>query len=167
MDYHVTLRGNARDHAEEVVKSLKEVFGDSKHRKKFLTDYWSRIPESVGTSPQRKKRSKDKGESKHASPEAKGGSGEEKRKHHRKDKKSKKDKKSSRKHGSGPDFDSDTDSTATSPARSSGRRSSKTSPKSGKGSPSPMAMLGKLANSILDGSAAEDNEQQKRMLPSL
>ena len=163
MDYHVTLRGNARDQAEEVVKSLKQVFGDSKHRKKFLTDYWSRIPESVGTSPQRKKRSKDKGESKHASPEAKGG--EEKRKH-RKDKKSKKDKKSSRKHSPRPDFDSDTDSAAASPARSSGRRSSKASPKNGKGSASPMAMLGKLANSILDGSAAEDNEQ-KRMLPSL
>lgn len=168
VDYHVTLRGNARDRAEAVVLSLKKVFGDSKARKRFLSNYWGRIPESVGVSPKRKKRSK---ESKHSSPkhsspkhrESKEGGGDarDEEKRSKKDKKDKKrDKKKRRSSNAGPsDFDSDSETASPS---SSSRRSSK-SPKNKK--KSAMGMLGDLANSILAGSTAEDGGEN--MLPAL
>ena len=142
MDYIVTLRGNAREQAGSVVTSLKEVFGDSKARKRFLTSYWGRIPPEVGVSPSRRRR---KDREKGAASEAKG---EEKRnKKDKKDKKrDKKDKKNRHRSPTTSDVDSDS------------------SPSNRKSRNSPMNGLSQLASQMLK---ADEEKTDSRMFPAL
>lgn len=140
VDYHVTLRGNAKDQAENVVASLKQVFGDSKARKKFLTNYWDRIPPDVGVSPSRRKRSKSK--SREESGEVKG---EEKR--------SKRDKKRKKKNRS----------------RSSDPGGESSSAIDSDSSPTYKSALSALASSMLQAQEEESvpAAEERRMFPSL
>lgn len=151
----MTLRGNAKDQAEAVVSSLKKVFGDSTERKKFLSNYWNRIPPEVGVSPSRKKRSKSSSPHKSAKTDPFAGLGSEAKDEAKRGKRGKKDKKKRDK------------KRRSSGARGSESDSSDISPKSGERF-SAMNMLSSLASAILQDQTIENEpKEQNRMLPVL